>query len=362
MQLRAQANVLKKAVVEEQTKGGQSKEAIRLKEVELRRSEQEVDSLTFRNKQLELRVATLQNALEEKQQQQQGKQKWGVLQKAAPSNGTPSHMTILSSSNNTSSTAANKQSDANVVAEEFQKKIIENAQLISLLADKSHELEMCQGNLQQLEEKVNAQMFTQSFVEEGLRHEIQELCVKNATLEMKLLERGGADEDSRSVTTENSSILADTAPLSSATEDRILSLEKELTALRSKYELLQLQEKTRGAEGEQQQQPTAGGEAGAAEEMLYEHFSKTIDEILLERQLAESKLVSYLAECDSLRNQLEILTDELRDQERQLGESQRTVKRVEDHLQTTRLNYEEQISVLTEQVLSLSDQLAAASN
>lgn len=334
--MRAQANVLKKAVVEEQSKSGQWRETVRLKEVELRRSEQEVDSLSFRNKQLELRVATLQDELEKQQGKQQKKK----------SNGSSVNLIGANSSDHASTT---------VVAEEFQKKIIENAQLMSLLADK-----------EALEEKVNSQLFKQSFVEEGLRNEIQELCMKNAALEMKLLEAGGGrtiEDDNHSVTTENSSILAETAPISCSgvggaglTEDRLVAVEKELNVLRAKYELLQLQEKERrGADG-------GSGTAEAAEEILCEHFARKIDDILLEKQLAESKLVSYLTECDSLRDHLEILTDELRDQERQFCASQKVVKTVEDHLTTTRLNYEEQISVLTEQVISLSDQLAAASN
>lgn len=323
--------------MEEQTKGGNLKETIRLKEVELRRSEQEVDSLTFRNKQLELRVATLQDELEKKQGR--------TGQKKA---------TLHSNGNHNSHPGAGSD---NVVTEEFQKKIVENAQLISLLADKSHELELCTQQLQELEEKVNSQVFKQSFVESSLRNEIQELLVKNSSLEMRLMELGRvcgttSDDDNRSITTDNSSLLADTAPIScggGGAEDRIVALERELNLLRAKYEVLQ--EKSQLGDGEDDE-----------EQILFGHFSHRVDEILQDKQLAESKLISFMGECEGLKDQLEVLTDELRDQERQLNESQRNVKRVEDHLQTTRYNYEEQISVLTEQVLSLSDQLAAASN
>lgn len=183
------------------------------------------------------------------------------------------------------------------------------------------------------------------------------MCARNAELEIRLLEAGRttSDEDNRSVTTDNSSILADTAP----SEDRVLSLERELNVMRAKYELLQLQEQTDHgeAEGDGEQHQQRGGE-----ELLYEQFSKQIDDILLEKQLAESKLVSYMSECDNLKGHVEVLTDELRDQERQLTDSQYRVKTVEDHLQTTRIKYGEQISVMTEQIVSLSDQLAAASN
>lgn len=381
MQLRAQANVLKKALLEEQTKGGQLKETIRGKEVELRRSEQEVDSLTFRNKQLQQRVGHLQDELEK-----QGKQKRNLLQlqksshQGSSSNGNNNNLNSVNNNNNNNNPVSAKSHDI-LVAEEFQKKIVENAQLISLLADKSNELQVCQQSLQELEERVNSQLFQQNYRfvylpvynlnsrvhvtiisrEEGLRHEIQQMCAKNAELEMRLLEAGRttiSDEDNRSVTTDNSSILADTAP----SEDRVLSLERELNVLRAKYELMQLQEQPNQGMMADGESPPQKGEGLPVEEILYEHFSKKIEDILLEKQLAESKLMSYLSECDNLKGHVEVLTDELRDQERQLSETQYKVKTVEDHLQTTRLKYGEQISVMTEQIVSLSDQLAAASN
>ena len=60
MQVRAQANVLKKAVLDEQARNSEIKDQLKEKEVELRRAEQELDSLTFRNQQLTKRVTVLQ--------------------------------------------------------------------------------------------------------------------------------------------------------------------------------------------------------------------------------------------------------------------------------------------------------------
>lgn len=370
-QLRAQANVLKKALLEEQTKSGQLKETARLKEVQLRRSEQEVDSLTFRNNQLEHRVAALQADLERQQAKQQKRPSLLQSQKNSQNgNGNANNL------NNNINNATSKSREENIVAEEFQKKIIENAQLISVLADKSRELEECQQKLQELE-RVNGQLFQQSFVEEGLRSQVQQMSTRIAELEMKLMVT--SDDDKCSVTTDNSSMILlpeITAPVSSSVgteEVRVLALQKELNVLRAKYELLQLQEQSHGnanvagvceagGEGDEQQQDGEKSERQRTEEILFGHFSQKIDDMLLEKQLAESKLVSYMVDCDNLRDQLEVLTDELRDQEQQLSETQRQKKTVEDHLQTTRQKYGEQISVLTEQVLSLSDQLAAASN
>lgn len=62
--LRAQATVLRRAVLEEQSKSSNLKETLRSKEISLRRTEQEVDSLCFRNEQLLRRVSTLQEDLD----------------------------------------------------------------------------------------------------------------------------------------------------------------------------------------------------------------------------------------------------------------------------------------------------------
>lgn len=61
--IRAQATVLKRAVLEEHNKNACLRESLRLKELSLRRSEQELDSMGFRNKQLEFRVINFQEDL-----------------------------------------------------------------------------------------------------------------------------------------------------------------------------------------------------------------------------------------------------------------------------------------------------------
>ncbi|XP_033104032.1 protein phosphatase 1 regulatory subunit 21-like [Anneissia japonica] len=62
--LRAQNQVLKKAVIEEQGKHTQFKDAIKERDQKVRKFEQEIDSLTFRNQQLTKRVNILQEDLE----------------------------------------------------------------------------------------------------------------------------------------------------------------------------------------------------------------------------------------------------------------------------------------------------------
>lgn len=54
-----------------------------------------------------------------------------------------------------------------------------------------------------------------------------------------------------------------------------------------------------------------------------------------------------------------MLLDDIQEKERALKESQTLYDRLEEDFVTTRVNYEEQICVLTDQVLHLSDQLAS---
>lgn len=62
--MRAQVTVLRKAVVEEQTRNSELRDILKEREQSLRKAEQEMDSLTFRNQQLTKRVTVLQDELD----------------------------------------------------------------------------------------------------------------------------------------------------------------------------------------------------------------------------------------------------------------------------------------------------------
>ena len=59
--------MLKKAVLEEQTRNAELRDILKEKEQILRKAEQEMDSLTFRNQQLTKRVTALQDELDHMQ-------------------------------------------------------------------------------------------------------------------------------------------------------------------------------------------------------------------------------------------------------------------------------------------------------
>lgn len=97
-------------MLEEQNKNSCLRETLRIKEASLRRSEQEVDSLGFRNKQLEYRVASLQDDLERETKNINKNTK--LIKRSHTNEKLPNDI---------------------LVAEELQKKISENAQLLSLV-------------------------------------------------------------------------------------------------------------------------------------------------------------------------------------------------------------------------------------
>ncbi|XP_012216663.1 putative leucine-rich repeat-containing protein DDB_G0290503 isoform X2 [Linepithema humile] len=131
--VRAQANVLKKAVIEEQARNTDVRNQLKEKEVELRRADQEIDSLTFRNQQLTKRITVLQEELDKAQNKpKKGKSK--VQENNSQIPALPPN---------------------NILDEEFQKKIVENAQLLSQISDKDSEIESLYERIQQLEYKLD---------------------------------------------------------------------------------------------------------------------------------------------------------------------------------------------------------------
>lgn len=384
--LRAQASVLKKAVLEEQNKSSTLRETLRMKEATLRKTEQEVDSLGFRNKQLERTVAKLQEDLELE------------LKKISSKSGG-------AKSSRSSSNAGVDPSgvDAQLLTEELQKKLLENAQLMTQLEDKGAEVSQCQLRLDGL----NRELQHQTALEQKLRKEMEALALRNTELEAKISEAASTigSEDGLSVTADmenhysnhfssNSSQAGAVGGVhnnnnnnntSSGTnnnncDDRIVFLEKELSHWRAQYELLKVEsashrESERGAAaasnvvrdcGEELPQETeknsednqTQSEFQSREEKLTERFTKSIGELFHDKCRAESKLASHLLESQRLQSHLDIMKNRLKESEDAKRDEEHRYRIIEDELARTRLNYEEQISVLTEQVISLSDQLA----
>lgn len=115
------------------------------------------------------------------------------------------------------------------------------------------------------------------------------------------------------------------------------------------------------------------------DQVIYDLFSKRFEELFQEKCKAESKVINYVTEvrithwyllfwlinvwfffqCESLKNNVELLMQDLEEKEKSLCESHASFVRLEEDFLTTRVNYEDQICVLTDQVISLSDQLSS---
>nr|CAD7405460.1 unnamed protein product [Timema cristinae] len=161
--IRAQMAVLKTAVLEERSQNAELKDFVKSKDQGLRKAEQEMDSLNFRNQQLAKRVAFLQDELDAMQ----------VKSKKGKSRG--------------SSVNSHEAEQANhILDEEFRNKIEENARLLSLIQDKdmAHEQEVAalMQRLKRLEHEQQQQEQISQASEEKLKSMIERLEKENSRL------------------------------------------------------------------------------------------------------------------------------------------------------------------------------------
>jgi len=121
--------VLKKAVLEEQSKEASLREQLQQYATSLRRTEQEVDSLGFRNKQLESRVSQLQQEI-------------SVHEQPKKKEKDPGGRRGLQGNSRPEAEAASDAAQEVLIFEELQKKIMENAQLTSLVRHRGYKSEV----------------------------------------------------------------------------------------------------------------------------------------------------------------------------------------------------------------------------
>ncbi|KAH0568092.1 protein phosphatase 1 regulatory subunit 21 [Cotesia glomerata] len=170
--IRAQASVLKKAVIDEQARSSELKDQLKEKDVSLRRAEQELDSLIFRNQQLTKRVTVLQDELDKMQNKlKKGKSKSSSENKDQPP-PPPNH----------------------VYVEEFQKKIVENAQLQSIISDKDNELDELSDRIKHLEYKLDLSEKSRIELDSKYQEKIDKLERDKNEILKKLNDRQKHDE------------------------------------------------------------------------------------------------------------------------------------------------------------------------
>ncbi|XP_054678941.1 protein phosphatase 1 regulatory subunit 21 isoform X2 [Grus americana] len=170
VELRAQNQVLKKGVVDEQANSASLKEQLKMKDQSLRKLQQEMDSLTFRNQQLAKRVELLQDEL--------------ALSEARGKKNKKS----------AESSSQLSQEQKSVFSEDLQKKIEENERLHILFfeADEQHKrleaelrtrLEVLETDAAQHQAVVDSLTRKYTDTIEKLQNDKAKLEIKSQTLE-----------------------------------------------------------------------------------------------------------------------------------------------------------------------------------
>ncbi|BFZ12333.1 hypothetical protein BsWGS_15372 [Bradybaena similaris] len=170
--IKAQIPVLKKAYLDEQGEVTQLKEVLKERDQTVRKFEQEVDSLTFRNQQLSKRVILLQEELETSEANNKKKNKHKGSEPSTPERG------------------GTYNGGGNVFNEELHNKIEENALLHKQLQELSAQFEV---HVRQLQEQLKESEACRDKHEEVLssaqhraKEQIEKLQEEKAMLEVKI--------------------------------------------------------------------------------------------------------------------------------------------------------------------------------
>ncbi|XP_018328778.1 protein phosphatase 1 regulatory subunit 21 isoform X2 [Agrilus planipennis] len=284
---RSQVTVLKKAVLDEQAKTLELREVIKECEQKLRKHDQEMDSLTFRNEQLLKRIAVLQQDL---QSNNSGK-------KSKTKNSEVSNLPTLS-----------------VFDEELQKKILENAQLMSAMADKEIEIQNNKEKIFSLEKKVaEMQLEIKSNNEKHLK-------------EIEKFERNQKDE---------TTFVQKQQHLGQGDAKMINYWQTEAERWKNECEVLRAKPESNG--------------------QLTQYYENQIREIFELKQLAQSEASSLWAENAALASRLEGIVIENNENNVVLE------KRIEE-LNTTEENYKSQLDAMTEHLAAQNEKITKLSD
>ncbi|XP_025833463.1 protein phosphatase 1 regulatory subunit 21 isoform X1 [Agrilus planipennis] len=303
---RSQVTVLKKAVLDEQAKTLELREVIKECEQKLRKHDQEMDSLTFRNEQLLKRIAVLQQDL---QSNNSGK-------KSKTKNSEVSNLPTLS-----------------VFDEELQKKILENAQLMSAMADKEIEIQNNKEKIFSLEKKVaEMQLEIKSNNEKHLK-------------EIEKFERNQKDE---------TTFVQKQQHLGQGDAKMVGQFTIFVGAATNTFNMFQINYWQTEAERWKNEcevlraKPESNGQ-------LTQYYENQIREIFELKQLAQSEASSLWAENAALASRLEGIVIENNENNVVLE------KRIEE-LNTTEENYKSQLDAMTEHLAAQNEKITKLSD
>lgn len=173
-QVRGQASVLKRGLLDEQQKSTALRETLRQRDTSLRRCEQELDSLGFRNKQLEHRVSALQDDLRRDPR--------ALLAAGAGAANAAGGQQPHRQSNAHSA----GHNDIDLLSDELRMRIVENARLAMQLADQTADQQRLADRCAELERRCSRQQAEHSELEMRLRKDLDAMCGRAAELERRL--------------------------------------------------------------------------------------------------------------------------------------------------------------------------------
>ncbi|KAL1487976.1 hypothetical protein ABEB36_015356 [Hypothenemus hampei] len=254
----------------------------------MRKHHQEMESLIFRNEQLTKRISVLQQELQVNSHSKKGKQK----------------LRETNSNNH----------DYGILDEEFQKKILENAQLLSSISDKDLEIASYKDRIEWLEVKILHLESDLGNRDETSRSKNSQLEKDNEILEKKIKEL--------------------TLSQTSQSTDDVDSLWKsEAEKWRMECEMLR-------------SLPTCNEELTE----LREYYNCQLQDMLEAKTVALAETKSVLAENQALKSRLENLIVENR-------ESKEKFEKTYEDLITTNENYKGQLDAMTEHLATQNEKI-----
>jgi len=375
--LRSQIIVLKKGVLDEQEKNAHSSDQIHEKDMQLRKQESEMESVLFRNQQLTKRVNILQEEIDNAQAKP--KSRWR-------------------GSNNEDK----EKNHDRVINEELVAKITENARLHATLDDieKQYEttIQTLQNRVQVLENEKTTLGAEKKSQESENNESLSAITKENDELRSRvtLLERDLAVRSKQNETMEVELAVAlqknrsyenvcrveastQYTFIDSKIEQQKEERERQITSLQFRLDesLARLQEAERDREHwkleyqlkqmKLQKSSPSGDDSSQNQEendegsdvTMKEMFEARIGSLLEDRVESDSRATSFYLECQALDLKVEALESELETTSEELDQKRDLLTRGEEETRTMQLNYEEQLSVMSDHLAEMNSKLAA---
>lgn len=95
------------------------------------------------------------------------------------------------------------------------------------------------------------------------------------------------------------------------------------------------------------------------EEIIKQHLTSRLTEMSTKLQQAESKTLSYHAECQSLHKRLGLAEQKREKTQEEYNKGNQKISQLQDELAVTRKNYEDQLSLMSDHLAAMNDKLSS---